>query len=441
MKATLLCVFLVACSARAEEETALDDEMELLERLVGKDKIQHLLSGKEVKHAREHARKLGEETVNPLPEDKDSQNTYITLEQGKREVTNITCKRDFMQLFSLYGQKITHAYVTDIADHKYCFSDFSCCTTDHFSHMMKTFALNVNRVRKRLRPVIELFTFFRGRNLRHYIKARKNDPKCKYILFDERKNSINLYDDDTFKKYSTLVVEFISQIRSFVDLKEELFGNMLCSLCAPNQQKNIVHDKENNKLIFKFSSDVCNLTYHAASFEVKLQFIYKYLVRRIADFVECASGLTLKGFMTARTIVFPHEEIHLSKDCYNNFNSDMPHCLDFCKPELDVFKYEQHSGFTRHIKKTLRLFYHIFGPGGEEIEDYYKKVFGYGFHAGLETQPIVIFSEKSPMAMKYNIKDYEIDFSEKGGINPFISPISQTFWNEVNHIIEKSGKA
>ena len=441
MKVKLLCLFLALYTAHLEELEDIENEMELLERLLGEEKMKPLLSAKEMEKARKETRKLEEHKPEPLNEEEIDENKYIYFENGQRELTNITCNRDYMQLFNLFGRKINYAYVTQISDHKFCFSDHSCCTDEHFSHMINNFSININRIRKRFRPMIELFSFFRGPALRHFIKANMDNPKCKYILYDNRKNSINLFDVDVFKQYSDLIVSFISQIKNFVALQEELFGNMLCSICAPKQQQYIKYDETRHKLIFEFSPDICNSVYRSESFELKVQYVYKYLVRRVADFIECASNLTMTGYSTARMIIYPKQQFHLNKDCYNNFNTDMPHCLKFCKDDLDVFKYDTYSHFTRHVRQTLKIFYHVLTSSGEEIEDYYKEVFGYGFHAGLEIQPIVIFSEKSPVALKYNIKEYEIDFNEKGGLNPNMSGISKSFWEEVSYIIEHSGKA
>lgn len=441
MKILALCLLLTLASTELSDDSVLENEMELLERLAGGDRIKHLLSYKETKKAREHVRRL-EETTEAQDDDDDNENKYIKLDSGVRELTNMSCNRDYLQLFTLIGRKINYAYVTKIQDHEYCFTDFSCCTTEHFSHMIHTFSMNINRIRRRFKPLIELLTFFRGPELRRFVKANRNNPRCKYYIYDNRKNGVNLFDEEVLKQYSTLVVSFISQIKNFVDKKEEFFGNILCSICSPKQQTYISFNTEDNKMEFEFSSDICNSVYADASFEMKVQYIYKYLVRRIADFVECASDLTLEGYATARTIIYPKQQFHLNKECYNNFNTDMPRCLDFCRTDLDLFKFDQYSQLTRHIRQTLRLFYRVFTGGAEEVEEHYKKTSGYNFHMGMEVDPIVIFSEKSPIALKYNIaNDYTIVFSERGGLNPFMTPISTAFWAEVDHIILHSGKA
>jgi len=438
--------FLIAiCFALRDKEYEfnIDNERELLERLLGEEKASELLTYKEMREHMKQERLLAEgSSENNDNQDSDSDNTkYIKIGNEVREVMNKTCKREFMQLFNLFGMKINNAYITKIQDHEYCFSNYACCTMEHFKNMIDNFAININRIRRRFRPMIEVLSFFRGPAIRYFIRQHRNNPKCKNILFDHRKNSLNLYDEEIIKEYSELLVGFISQIRNFVDLKEDIFGNMLCAMCEPGQQRYINFDEEKKTLVFQFSTNVCNNVYRTTNFELKLQYVYKHLVRRIADFIECASDMTLKGYSTARTIIYPKQEFSLNKECYNNFNSDKPECLRFCSDNLDVFKFDQASPFMRHVRQTLKIFYHVFASTGETIEDYYKEVFGYDFHMGLEIQPIIIFSEKSSIALKYNVKDYIIELSEKGGVNPTITNISLGFWAEADYIIQKSDKA
>lgn len=442
MKAAfLIFIALLSTFSNCNDDEILshDEELRLLKDLMGEEQANHVLTYAESKIASE-ARRL-EESATKDQSTADDGLTYIYFGNQSRELTSMVCNRDYMQLFNLFGRKIPTAYVTEMQDHEYCFTDFSCCSNEHFQQLMKNFAMNINRLRKRFRPLIELLNFFRGTKLRRFLKAHKQNPKCRYILFDNRPNSINLLDDEVIKDYQKLVLTFISQIKNFIDKKEDFFGNMLCSICSPKSQGFIEYSDVNDSLVFNVSSEVCNYVYQDSSFEIKMKYIFKNVVMKIADFMECASGLEMDGYSTARFFVYPKQVINLDKMCYNNFTNEAPSCLKFCKYNIDFFKYDQYSQFTRHIRQTLRIYYKVLTQNESTIEDHYNTVYGYDLHMGLENQPLVIYSEKSPMAMKYNIKNYTIKFTDRGGLNPFMTPISLAFWKEIEYIIEHSGKS
>ena len=133
-------------------------------------------------------------------EDDESSVSQILIDGKLRYETNMECNRDFLSIFSLYGSRINYAFQTTFQDHNYCFTDYSCCSNEHFENLMSIFAKRINKLRSSFKPFIQLLSFFRGNSIRLYIHQNLSNENCINILRDNRPNGLNFEDEEVFEE-------------------------------------------------------------------------------------------------------------------------------------------------------------------------------------------------------------------------------------------------
>lgn len=359
----------------------------------------------------------------------------IVINGKLRNETEMECNRDFLSIFSLYGARINNAYQTTFEDHNFCFTDYSCCSNEHFDNILSLFAKRINSLRSSFKPFIQLLAFFRGKSIARFIRQHQASENCINILKDDRPNGLNFINFDLFEDYRKLVVSFIDQLKDFVNMKEQWFGNLLCSICSPKIQERIVWNEDDKILEFPISPQICNTIYKFQSMEVKMLYLYRRFVLKIADFVECASGLTAKGFGTKRRFIFSFNEYELNTTCYNQFNFENIECLKTCSKGINLFKNNMLFMYNQHIIQTLKLFYKVFAKG--DISKHYENDLKQNFERKLVSMDFAIFPINTPIGIKYNLSRAQMVFTEDAGINPYLTPISFGFWNQIDYLIDK----
>lgn len=355
-----------------------------------------------------------------------------------RLVTNYECNRDFLGLFELYGRRIDYAYLTTIEDHDYCFTDYSCCTNEHFENILENYAYKIYNLREQYQPIIELLSFFRGGNIKFFIRKNKLNDMCVNILLDNDEDGLNFLDFDVYENYRKLTVSFIDQIKDMVEMKESWFGNMLCIMCSPKYQKGINWNEETKILEFPVDPQLCNTVYKFLSIEIKMMFLFKNFVSRIADFMECSLDMTLENYTTRRRIIYAFEEFILNTSCFNNFNEDRPECLKMCSNNIRFFQDKRKFEYRKHVNQTLKLFFKALA--NVDLEQHYSENLNKNINDYNFLKKTMMFSTASPIAIHFNLAESQNKFTNYFGFNPYTTPISFGFWNQINYLIEKQVK-
>ena len=374
--------------------------------------------------------------------EEEEDNLNENFEEEEKEVSKFkdaTCNIPLMQMFNLYGLKNLKPQTTTPSLKSYCNIPQTCCSKNHYKNIIPFLSENLERLEKRLFPIIEMTDLFRGNMMNSYLKSFEESHDCIDIVREKfntkRGPAYKNILDDSFYSYNIQKIKRLYMSIGMIKKKfREYFGSIVCSVCDPAYQRFFNLDKENNKITITFSNDFCLSVDPIVEFFLAVHDVLHNFVSKIISYISCIEKNSFNFNLPQRRYFFIHKLKQKYKKCKSNYTTD--ECKKFCLEMQDLLLVHTDildMGQIRAVVKFLAA-----KMSGLDIEKFYTQYFDSTYFKGTELNPVQIFTPFSIIGRTYNFETYNAIFKEGEGVNPIKTPMGPSMQSKIELFLDSS---
>lgn len=361
-------------------------------------------------------------------------------ESGSK-VEKITCKKDIIRAFGLTNLKEgDKPFLAEHDELDYCRRNkYSCCSGSDFAQMVPHYYKSHQAMQKLIEPIEEMATLFKGPKMAEEILEKLTPKRIQergctaYSVAPKTGAQINfsLENKDTLGLYLE-VQSLMSELDFYVKRQGWFYGNILCSICNPEDQEYL--KASDNKITIISTASTCSELFDMKEWEVRLGYVYSRFLRPIANTYKCVNREGDEPFKSDE--VLPElnlenlEKLFKSfRVCSGEFSIDSEDCLSLCRKSISTFTFSEEI-LTAYIH-SLKFFFPILTE--MEIENFYLERKSQAFVETIISS--VQFFEVASVAPENLI----LEFKEHG-INIFNNHWSKK-WQEYSRVKAKVAAA
>lgn len=366
--------------------------------------------------------------------------TGVGPESGLK-VDKIKCKNDIIRAFGLKTtSEDDKPFLADHDELDYCRRNkYSCCSGSDYAKMVPKYFKSHQAMQKLIEPIEEVATLFKGPKLGEEILAkltqeRIKDRSCSMYSVAPKTGAqidFSLENKDTLSLYLEMQ-SLMSELDFYVKRQGWFYGNILCSICNPEDQEYLKVD--DGKLTVTSSASTCSELFDMKEWEVRLGFVYSRFLRPMANTYKCVhregdEPLKSEEVLPELNLEFLEKLFKSFRVCSGEFSIDSEDCLTICRKSLSTFSFSEEI-LTAYIR-ALQFFFPVLTD--MTIEDYYAQRKSQAFAESIVSS--VQFFEVSAFApenLVLRFKDH--------GINIFNNHWSKK-WQEYSRVKVKATAA
>lgn len=358
-----------------------------------------------------------------------------------------SCDDKLLSLFNIspkdYGVK--KPYKASSSAREYCRNNkISCCSGEEIQTVVQKYEASNNKLKQLFEPIEEMLTLFIGKKFEQtFLDFAKTDEytenQCqKYVSFKNEADphfDFNLEDSEHINRISELIKNLRSDLAYFIKRQNWFFGNLICSVCSPQEQKYMELTDKTFKL--KADTNTCIELLNLKSFEIDLAVIYQTFLRPVANVAACiAREGSSNDNIPDRLISMDVDEllklIGVNENCLNKLDSLDEDCKQVCQRSLS--EYSVPFKLIDFYVSSLEFYFPLLT--GMEAEEYYVD------------RKSIAYLKKFPNSSRFFEKLYAFENEETGSINleikengvrVFSNQWSKKF-SEITHPIEEITK-
>jgi len=308
------------------------------------------------------------------------------MEQDLKEMQGV-CKPELMTVIGMQVDKTVkqRPFIAGPAETDYCRrSKYSCCKSNEFESVALTFSRSIKQLQTIFEPIQELLVLFEGERYKYMIEEvsisqNQRLAQCgKHVIDLEDVNGykFNLLENTVLTKTIEEINSLLVETEFYLKRQGWFYGNLICTVCSPGDQKNF--EIVNGELKLKTKIHTCNEILDMFEFEVRLMKVYQLFLKPFADYYNCVQRLESR----VTDIELPPIDLKLISDmsadfdqCYFKITHENQSCLKICAK--NPTEYTISYGLRNLYSKALKFYFPLMTP--MRIESFYLSIKGRPF--------------------------------------------------------------
>ena len=324
---------------------------------------------------------------------------------------------------------VTEGFVSSSQEVAYCRRNkLSCCRTQNFREVLPRFAASAHELRKRIESLEELLTLFRGPNVKYFLTAVEQLPRCKALAekISPGTGKKNFFSTEFQKEKLDDIDSLLLDLEPYLSQSVSYNANLVCAVCNPLNQKHFAFSSDPKKpSLFVANESVCRANLDNLDFEIRAALIFDDYISKIAELIKCEANIENNPDynvtpLMMKTVLKQKTDLEA---CIENGNFLNENCVKLCSREIGQYSFV--IPFFVSVKQALKVLF--FRLSTMSIQTYYSKTKNQDFVFGFEDQPIKFFKSLEGDSNAYNYESLSMSFEKSSGIKLFSSFMSKTF--------------
>lgn len=324
---------------------------------------------------------------------------------------------------------VTEGFVSSSQEVAYCRRNkMTCCQTQNFREVLPRFAASAQELRKRIESLEELFTLFRGPNVKYFLTAVEQLPRCKALAekISPGTGKKNFFSTEFQKEKLEDIESLLLDLVPYLSQSVSYNANLVCAVCNPLNQRHFAFSSDPSKpSLFVANESVCRANLDNLEFEIRAALIFDEYISKIAELIKCEADIENNPNYSVtplmmKTILKQKTDLEA---CIENGNFLNENCVRLCSREIGQYSFI--IPFFVSVKQALKVLFLRLST--MSIETYYTKTKNQEFVFGLEDQPIKFFKSLEGDSKAYSYESLSMSFEKSSGIKLFSSFMSKTF--------------
>lgn len=352
------------------------------------------------------------------------------------------CNSDLLKIFGMGGEFLTHARTPTLYEESYCMRNWkTCCTYQNFESSNNTFAIAVQKMKKKFEKIEELFALFKGPKFSEFIHEHKNYTKCNSLVkdlnIDVDGHNYTYFDQFFIHHHLELLQLLLVDTEQYAKKIIYFYADLTCSVCNPKIQKYFTLDQEANPSM-NIHVNTCSEVMELKEYELNLLTLYQNYLKPTVEFLNCVNGEVSKedGEEDEKNSN-PHKLVSLNNDqielfettyetCLSDKNVDLQECKDFCKTDLNNYTFP-FTHLFKNLKISLAVLYKTLASN--DIEEFYKEIKQEEFDIE-EDDPIEFYARNNEW-VSHKMDNLEWGFDQDQGFNIFRQIMEKKYINKI----------
>ena len=355
------------------------------------------------------------------------------LESGEQE-----CNADLLSMFGVSGEKRSKDAPATTTEKSFCRRNRrSCCSSFNIQSTNLSFVKGAQALRSKFEVIEELFSLFRGPLFTEYVMEHKGKEECHgpvEKLSMEIEGQEYGFFDYVFHRYQLMMVEnLLMDVQIYVKKNLWFYGDLICTACNPELQRNFVLDKEGST--FEVHTNTCSEMMEEREFERNLLLLYKNFIHPTMQYIECVEDVKLKeedpeAEDDDEEVAFINlEEAEVSAflddfdKCWDDQKVSQEECVAFCTKSLRLYKFPVNH-LMHNYKVSLQILYKAMTT--KDIGEYYEAIKDYEWKIDQENDPIAFYAQND-LWNEYQVEEIQWQYHPDRGQNVYKELMSKKY--------------
>lgn len=342
------------------------------------------------------------------------------------------CEPKVLKAFGVHSPSYDQPQIASPDETAYCRRNpVTCCSAADFNDVIDNFTENAKKLLRSFQPIEEILTLFKGKNYQGHFNILAGNDNCQHIVASiidpEGKNRYYFYENYTERQVAE-ISSLLNDIEMFLKGQLWLYGNIMCSICNPNENRYYDFKPEGSTITSSFNT--CTDILEGVEFQLRLANLYNNFFEYILKLIKCHEN---PHSTDADKPIIPKidpqslQTLQLNFDtCQKSSSQDDPSCAALCSKNPSRFA--PAIEFFTPYRAALSMIFSKFIKNGDvdaKIDDYYTHTYRKNF-PNTDPNDITFFSVKTAEWNEYKLDKVTWKF-EKEGVNIFKNQISKKF--------------